>query len=67
MLNDDDAYEGWNHYPEERRDFLDWLQETGIKVSCFSPATATSASSCAVRFAHDDTGRELCLMNIQAE
>ena len=35
MLNDDDAYEGWNHYPEERQDFLDWLQETGIKGVLF--------------------------------
>lgn len=30
MLNDDDAYEGWNLYPEERQDFIDWLQESRI-------------------------------------
>ncbi len=30
MLNDDDAYEGWNLYTEERQEFLDWLQNTRI-------------------------------------
>jgi len=31
MLNDDDAYEGWNQYPVERAEFLAWLQATGIR------------------------------------
>ncbi len=30
MLNDDDAYEGWNQYPEERQEFLGWLQDNHI-------------------------------------
>jgi alkaline phosphatase D len=31
MLNDDDAYEGWNQYPLERADFLSWLQQNGVR------------------------------------
>ncbi|MDE2128599.1 MAG: alkaline phosphatase family protein [Betaproteobacteria bacterium] len=30
MLNDDDAYEGWNQYPVERAEFLGWLQQARI-------------------------------------
>ncbi|UTV81640.1 alkaline phosphatase D family protein [Acidithiobacillus sp. YTS05] len=35
MLNDDDAYEGWNLYPEERQDFLDWLANNQIRGVIF--------------------------------
>lgn len=35
LFNDDDAYEGWNLYPEERQDFMDWLQNNPIKGLLF--------------------------------
>ncbi|MBN2680035.1 alkaline phosphatase D family protein [Acidithiobacillus montserratensis] len=35
LFNDDDAYEGWNLYPEERQDFMDWLQNNAIKGLLF--------------------------------
>ncbi|PKY11526.1 phosphodiesterase [Acidithiobacillus marinus] len=35
LFNDDDAYEGWNLYPEERQDFMDWLQNNHIKGLLF--------------------------------
>ncbi|MGE4530548.1 MAG: alkaline phosphatase [Acidithiobacillus sp.] len=35
LFNDDDAYEGWNLYPEERQDFMDWLQNTNIRGLLF--------------------------------
>ncbi|HOI67735.1 MAG TPA: alkaline phosphatase D family protein, partial [Thiomonas arsenitoxydans] len=30
FFNDDDAYEGWNQFPEERAAFLGWLQQYRI-------------------------------------
>ncbi|MBU2811179.1 alkaline phosphatase family protein [Acidithiobacillus thiooxidans] len=35
LFNDDDAYEGWNLYPEERQDFMDWLQNNQIRGLLF--------------------------------
>ena len=30
FFNDDDAYEGWNQYPQERAEFMGWLQQYRI-------------------------------------
>ncbi len=30
FLNDLNPYEGWNHYPQERRDFLNWLERNRV-------------------------------------
>lgn len=27
LFNDDDAYEGWNQFPQERAEFMGWLQQ----------------------------------------
>jgi len=35
LFNDDDAYEGWNLYPEERQNFMDWLQNNQIRGLLF--------------------------------
>lgn len=31
FLNDGNRYEGWNHFPEERAEFLDWLAKQGLR------------------------------------
>ncbi len=35
FINDNNPYEGWNHFPAERRDFLDWLQATRVQGVLF--------------------------------
>ncbi len=35
FLNLNNPYEGWNHFPRERQDFLDWLQASRVQGVLF--------------------------------
>ncbi|MCU0973167.1 MAG: alkaline phosphatase family protein [Burkholderiales bacterium] len=35
LLNDGTRYEGWHNYPQERTEFLDWLERQGVKGVVF--------------------------------